>query len=120
MPRLRKTVEGLRRRCPTGVKGAPNLASFDAAFCSLCTRAKNFVQARFEFYSLPPSLFPLVLLSSKDLMDHAPILRPQSVSRQDGLSLIAFPDFLQRNISPPSPPRISTAQPWQSCAPVHK
>jgi len=91
MPRLRKAVEGLRKRCTTGVKAAPNLASFDA-FCY----AKNFVQAVLNSMASRPSLFPMILLSSKGLMDHAPILRPQSVSGQDGLSLIAFTDFLQR------------------------
>jgi hypothetical protein len=44
------------------VKRAPNLASFDAAFCSLRTRAKQgsnaeSLGARFGFYGLPVLLY---------------------------------------------------------------
>jgi hypothetical protein len=58
MPRLRKTVEGLRRRCTTGVKAAPNLASFDA-FRSFAPTLRTFVQGScFEFYGLTSLSLP--------------------------------------------------------------
>jgi hypothetical protein len=51
-------------------------------------------------FCVSPSLSLGVSLSRNEFIDHTPIYRPQPRLQKDGLSLIAFPDFLQRNISP--------------------
>jgi hypothetical protein len=92
------------------VKWTPNLAPFDAAFCSLRIRAKqgfNLALNRGE-PRFGSSLSLGVSLSRNEFIDHTPIHRPQPrLQSKDGLSLITFPNFLQRN-------PVSTAQLWQS------
>jgi hypothetical protein len=119
------------------VKRAPILASFDAAFCSLRTRARqgsnsgslasplgsqfgptlNFVQGAPFWTHTPspplPSLCLLISVSSDDLMDQNYI--KAATRLRDEMASPSSPSSISfRRTSNP----ISTVQPWQSCAPV--
>jgi len=84
----------------------PNLVS--RAKFELCTREPVLGFSCPPFPSLPVSL------SSNDLMNHPPILRPQPPARARWpLTPPPFPISCRGTSDP-----ISTAQPWQSCPPV--
>ncbi len=94
------------------VKWAPNLASFDAAFCDISTHARQASAWRYILVNLgPASPHTCALLSlwssmfRDDLVDHKPILRPQpSVRGQMACHLSPPPSSLGRTLPQYRPP----------------
>src|ERR1700722_2149945 len=76
-------------------------------------------RARFGFYTLPSSLSLSWFQCSVTASWTTHLLRPQPSPGQDGLSLIAFPNFLLRNISINLNRPASDRQP-RDIFPIHK
>ena len=97
------------------VKWPPNLATSAAAFCSLCTRARQGSK-----FKNPWPLSRRQILEGRFwiflLTDRKPILKPHPVSRTKMASPSSPSPTSLGGISDPIYP-ISTAPPWQSSAP---